>query len=132
MKIAELQQTAENDALASGAPLVVADTDQMTIALWWSEKYAPAPFLAVADTGHGTVGTDGTDQPPVRRSYLLCYPDIAWQPDPLRENPNDRHRLFRLQMQRLEAAQAGYRVIWGNGKFRERLAWQYVKSLRDQ
>ena len=28
------------------------------------------------------------------RRYLLCKPDIPWQPDPQRENPSDRDRLY--------------------------------------
>ena len=123
LAIARAQQVAENQALESGATWVVADTDQLTTELWWSEKYAPAAF-----------STPVIDAPlrSVRRSYLLCYPDIDWQPDPLRENPDDRDRLFQLQMQALDAIAAPYRVIWGRGKFRERLAWQYIKTLGDK
>lgn len=34
--------------------------------------------------------------------YLLCSPDIPWEPDPLRENPSDRDVLFTMYQHSLE------------------------------
>ena len=34
-----------------------------------------------------------------RGLYLLCYPDLAWELDPLRENANDRLRLFEIYLE---------------------------------
>ncbi len=121
-RIAQLQQIAEDAALASGAGVVVADTDQQVIELWWHEKYGSG-FEYPPRSAHSS---------DAQRYYLLCYPDLEWQPDPLRENPLDRPRLFRLHLQKLEAVRADYRVIWGLGEFRQRLARQYVDTLLAQ
>jgi len=119
LEIAQLQHRAEDLALRSGAPLVVADTDDQVLVLWWLERFAdtegPCPIAPPARQGVST-------------SYLFCYPDLRWQPDPLRENPLDRHRLFRRQMQMLDEADLRYRVIWGEGVHRLRLAQQYVAA----
>ena len=119
-EIALLQQSEEHAVLARGHACVVADTDYRTIELWFQEKYPDRHFVRPTPADAGTS---------VERYYLLCLPDLAWQPDPLRENPFDRHRLFQRQLRKLDADAAAYRVIWGQGAFRERLAWQYLKTL---
>ena len=123
LQIADLQQRAEDAALASGISVVVADTDYQILNLWWQEKFAAAEGrFPVSPPKHaGTL-----------RRYLLCYPDLDWQPDPLRENPYDRKRLFTLQMQALIAATAEFRVIWGQGRFREHLARYYIETSLSQ
>ncbi|MBX2870910.1 MAG: ATP-binding protein [Saprospiraceae bacterium] len=52
--------------------------------------------------------------------YLLCSPDIAWAPDPLREHASieDREALFRLYKQNLDEFQLPYGIIEGQGQLR--------------
>lgn len=52
--------------------------------------------------------------------YLLCQPDIAWAPDPLREHASieDREALFRLYKQNLDEFNLPYRIIEGQAKAR--------------
>jgi len=121
--ITRLQQAAENEvlaqALASAAPVVFADTDYQILSLWWKERFA-------AENGEFEPASPA--RPNVSLAYLLCYPDLKWQPDPLRENPFDRDRLFGLHLQMLERQEAQFRVIWGQGAFRQRLALNYVEA----
>jgi nicotinamide riboside kinase len=42
---------------------------------------------------------------------LLCSPDIPWEPDPLRENPHDRDRLFQVYLAMLEKLRKPYAII---------------------
>lgn len=119
VRIAELQQDAEDAAVASGAAVVIADTDYQILSLWWQEKFAAT---------EGQFPVSPPQRAGAHRRYLLCYPDLAWEPDPLRENPFDRQRLFRLQMESLVSAEAQFRVIWGQGRFRERLARHYIEA----
>lgn len=60
--------------------------------------------------------------------YLLCQPDIAWAPDPLREHASieDREALFRLYKQNLDEFQLPYRIIEGQGKARFDCALSHV------
>ena len=48
--------------------------------------------------------------------YLLCYPDIPWEPDPLRENGGPmRKRLYGMYKSTLVDYGIPYRIIRGNG-----------------
>jgi NadR type nicotinamide-nucleotide adenylyltransferase len=60
--------------------------------------------------------------------YLLCYPDIEWEPDPVRENKYDRRLLFNTYKDLLEANQFQYRVITGQGDTRTQLAIQEIEK----
>jgi nicotinamide riboside kinase len=83
LTIARLQLAAEQAALATGAPLVVADTDLTVIQVWWEARYGPLdPWLSAALAARSP------------RCYLLATPDLPWEPDPLRESPHDRDRLL--------------------------------------
>lgn len=127
LAIAQAQAQVEGAALARQSPVVVADTDQQVLRLWWQEKFGELPeeLQALQKSAPGL-------EAGIRRHYLLCYPDLAWEPDPLRENPNDRLRLFQRQLAMLESEQALFRVIWGLGPVRERRAWEYLKTLLPQ
>ena len=52
------------------------------------------------------------------RSYLLLEPDIAWEADPLRENPDDRARLFDRYRELLQAGVFPFEQIGGIGQVR--------------
>jgi nicotinamide riboside kinase len=102
--IARLQLESEQQALAQGAPLVVADTDLTVIQVWWEEKYGELnPWLAEALRAR------------TPRRYLVTRPDIPWQPDPLRESPNDRERLHARYLEILAADPFPYFEVGGLG-----------------
>ena len=45
---------------------------------------------------------------------MLCdWRGIAWEPDPLRENPHDRHLLYARYRERLEALGLPFRIVGG-------------------
>ncbi len=62
---------------------------------------------------------------------LLCYPDLAWEPDPLREAPNEESRkaLFEKYVDLLERYNKPYHIIRGQGTAREQLAKSHVLAL---
>ena len=43
--------------------------------------------------------------------YLLCYPDMPWIPDPVRENPNIREYLFDWYEQEVQNLDIPYYII---------------------
>ncbi len=45
--------------------------------------------------------------------YLVCAPDLPWETDPLRENPNIREELFVRYQKELENYEIGYSIISG-------------------
>ena len=100
--LVKLQQASEE-----GAHNLILDTDLLTLIIWWREKYGPVP----------AVFQDAMQcQSP--RHYLLCAPDIVWQPDPLRENPLDRERLFEIYQHELRVRDLPFDVVHGIGQKR--------------
>lgn len=75
------QKEAEDAARASSASFVVCDTGPEVIAVWAEVRYGrvpPALAAAVRDRNYDLT--------------LLCYPDLTWEPDPLREAPDENLR----------------------------------------
>lgn len=104
LAIARLQRAAEARALHGAPSHVVCDTDLMVIRIWSLEKYQRlAPDLE-------QVITQSLAQP---RLFLLCSPDMPWEPDPLRENPGDRWRLFDRYRHTLDTLALPYLTLCG-------------------
>ena len=127
LEIAQQQISAEAQVKTqiegeTGSDLAFADTDLQVLYIWWQERFGPVPDalrLAYAQQS--------------ARFYLLCRPDIEWSPDPLRENPHDRARLFELYQQDLQQRNLPYAVVEGQGEVRLQCAIQVVKaSLGEQ
>lgn len=61
--------------------------------------------------------------------YLLCNPELPWQPDPLRTNPDDREILFSMYVKELESRKLNYRIVDGKGMHRLKNAITFVDDL---
>jgi NadR type nicotinamide-nucleotide adenylyltransferase len=106
LDIARSQLRAEDHLLASIRPdapqLIICDTDLITIRIWGEDKYGRSDPWVLERT--------------VERPYdlwLLCRPDMPWEPDPLRENPHDRDRLLAVYERTLQALDKPYLVLSG-------------------
>lgn len=109
--IARGQMALEARALATQESPVILDTDLLVIRVWWREKYGALPdWLRLAFAA----------QPP--RRYLLTAPDLPWEPDPLRESPFDRERLFEVYRATLAEERLRFDVVRGTGDARLRRA----------
>jgi len=105
LAIAQAQIQKENEIVheAGGNGLLICDTDLITIRIWSEEKYGHCDPWIIEQTE--------------RRPYdlwLLCTPDMPWEPDPLRENAHDRDRLFDVYERMLCALGKGYGVMSGD------------------
>ena len=78
------------------------DTDLITIKIWSEYKYGSCDNWILDQI---------EKQKTEKRFYLLCKPDIPWEPDKQRENPNDREILFKIYRQELEKLGHIYFVI---------------------
>lgn len=96
---------------------VVADTDFYVLAIWFNEK-----FPSMENPLQKYVQCHSFDL------YLLCAPDLAWEPDPLRVNPDDRWRLFELYEQALIRDGRSFAIIRGEGEDRIRNAAAAIQS----
>lgn len=102
LSIAAGQCAGEDLAMQLGAPLVICDTDMITIRIWSEEKFGgcDARIVELAEHRHYD-------------HWLLCRPDFPWEPDPLRENPHDRDRLFAVYQDMLERLGKPFTIIEG-------------------
>lgn len=93
--------------LAETAPIVVVDTDFINFKVWSEFKYNnTCSFI------HQCISEAHFDL------HILCAPDLPWEPDPLRENPNDRHELFNLFIENLERFKKEYIIVYGDHEMR--------------
>ncbi len=60
--------------------------------------------------------------------YLLTDIDIEWQPDTLRDRPNDRNGLFQLFKNELDVRQLSYNTIDGSNKERLKNAIKAINT----
>lgn len=105
LAIAKAQLRSE-DELAAGSRVMnmVCDTDLLTVRIWSEEKFGRCDPWIVEQTKNRHY-----------HHWLLCSPEgIAWEPDPLREHPHDRERLFHRHIDLLEALGKPYSVLLGD------------------
>ncbi|MBX2978008.1 MAG: ATP-binding protein [Flavobacteriales bacterium] len=108
------------DPIARRAPRkpMFFDTDILNIKIWSQEKY-------------------GRVHPEIERLVrvlhydlrLLCRPDIPWKPDPQRENPHDRDRLFAVWEREMKSYGFPYVIIEGGAEERVQKAVEVVEAL---
>jgi len=78
------------------------DTDLITIKIWSEYKYGSCDKWIIDQI---------EKQKTENRFYLLCRPDIPWQADNQRENPNDRKELFEIYKKELEVLGHDYFIV---------------------
>ncbi|MCD6346997.1 MAG: hypothetical protein J7L96_06200, partial [Bacteroidales bacterium] len=63
-----------------------------------------------------------------RGKYLLCYPDLPWIPDPVRENSDKRMTLHAQYESEILKLTASYAIVKGQGSIRLREAQNVLES----
>ena len=96
----------------------ISDTDLLVIMIWMEDKFGlPSEELT----------RRWVDQQ--ADHYLLCKPDIPWEPDRLREDPNRRTYFFKLFERHLKAHGLPYSIVEGVGHRRTQLALNIIREL---
>lgn len=104
-------------AFKSDHDALIVDTDFYVIDIWWNEIYG----------GHN-------EEIQVMKKtydfdlYLLCEPDIPWEKDPQRTNPEDRDRLFDIYRSELMRDGRTVEIVHGTGE--ERMQQVLERILR--
>ena len=83
------------------------DTDLITIKIWSEYKYGRCDKWILDEI---------EKQKSEKRFYILCSPDIPWQTDNQRENPNDRKKLFEIYKKELEDLKHKYFILSGENR----------------
>lgn len=100
--------------------LLVCDTDWTVLQIWEQYRFRPADGYRWPQ-GYGAA--DNADL------YFLCAPDFPWQPDALREHPEEREQLFELYRQLLSDRQARFNVLTGDRQTRLKTALAVIREL---
>ncbi len=104
-------------AFKSNIDALIVDTDFYVLDVWWNEKYGDH-HPEIVEMKH-SYDFD---------LYLLCLPDLPWEEDPLRENPDDRERLYQIYQQELIKDGRTVEIVRGTGE--ERMSNILAKILR--
>ncbi len=116
LEIARGQIAREDEYAQQADQLLFYDTSLEVIKIWSEFRYqACHPWIL--------------EQYQKRKAdlYLLCAPDLSWEEDPQRENPNDRDKLFEIYRQELAGEQV--KEVWGIAEKRLQTAVEAVQSL---
>jgi len=108
----------QRSSLPEGTPLGLFDTDLINYKIWCEVVYGRC---------HDEIlrGVEGE----TNHAYLLCYPDLPWVPDPLRENRNNREMLFDRHVAEIKRLKRPFHVIKGSGLDRYLAAEAAVRAI---
>lgn len=115
VNIAKLQFEKNNQY---GGESIVADTEMTVIKIWEEEKFNKRSEVITSMKLEETFDF-----------YFLCKPDFSWEPDPLRENPNDRDRLFEKYLLELTQHNHDFLILQGPLVERKKSILQTLKTL---
>jgi len=102
LTIAKEQLELEKNALKKANKIIFADTELIISKVWCEDVFNVCP-----DWISQNIQSYKYDL------YLLTYPDLLWEADPLRENPYRRLYFYDLYEKELKAIQANYAIIKG-------------------
>lgn len=110
------QLRSEVAAISRASNLCFFDTDMLVMEVWSEFR-----FVAISRYIRSARASVVYD------AHLLCYPDLDWTSDPLRESPNlsERIELFECYHAKLNAGQIPFMVVKGRGdeRWQKAAAW---------
>ncbi|MDY0315366.1 MAG: ATP-binding protein [Bacteroidales bacterium] len=115
LEIAKLQILEENKILNKNHKAVFFDTDLIITKIWLLHVYGKSPNWIDEE---------------IRKNknciHLLCYPDLPWLADAVRENSNNRLYLFEKYETEIINYGFPYKIIKGNEKERFETAIEFL------
>lgn len=119
ISISKEQIAIEQKLIQSAKDLIFVDTEFINTKVWCLDVFNTCPeFISEQITTHRY------------DLYLLTFPDLPWEPDPLRENPNRRDYFFNWYEKELQEINAQYVIIKGIGKERFSNALNAVENFK--
>lgn len=116
-RLARLHKSYQESQLPPSGPVFL-DTDLINYYIWSKVIF-----------GKVDAWIEAALQKEQHHRYLLAYPDLPWQPDPLRENPHNRLALFQHYKKEISSLKRPFRIIRGSGTHRLENAIQAVSGL---
>ncbi len=100
-RIAEKQLALWEEVSAEN--LLFCDTEMLVLKIWSEFKYGRCSAFILEAFGNQQF-----------EHYFLCRPDIEWEEDPLRENPENREELFERYLTELKKQGLPFTIVEGN------------------
>ncbi|WP_321367475.1 ATP-binding protein [uncultured Desulfuromusa sp.] len=107
LKMSRLHLDYQQKNVPIAAPLGFFDTDLLNYKIWAEEVF-----------GHCPAEISSRIKEESEHRYLLCKPDLPWEPDPLRENPVDFQRLYQRHRSEIICLNRPYEEVGGFGQER--------------
>jgi len=111
----------EQELLKSTAPYVFFDTELIITKVWFSYRFGLIPDFLTEHLRSGFFDL-----------YLLCSPDLPWEPDPVREHGEDREFFFNWYKEEIDKTGKPYFIITGTGDLRFQNALNGLMSLNNK
>ena len=107
LKIAKGQVELEDELFQKANGFLFCDTDLIVIKIWSEYQFGNCHPWVLQQIQERTYDL-----------HILCGTDVLWEPDPQREHPHDREKLYFLYKKELEYFNKNYIEITGNEEFR--------------
>ena len=118
LEIARGQVAAEEMFKDAEAPFLFCDTDLRVIKIWSNIKYQDVhPWINYQITHRQY------------HAYLLMDIDLPWQPDPQREHPDKRQKLFEMYQDEITSSGVPFIIISGTGSQRFQSAVNFISGI---
>lgn len=120
LQIAKGQLLAEAKAALSAKQFLFCDTDLQVIKVWSEYAYGNSHSDILNE-----IATQKYD------AYILTSPDLAWEPDPLREHPEPELRtyFYKQYLEIVSSSNLPFCIVEGNEESRLRIAIEFVKAI---
>lgn len=120
IEIARGQLSNEKEAIETANKVCFFDTDMLVLKIWASFRYGKVPRFIQTAFRESKID-----------AYLLCSPDLPWEPDPFRESPKheERQELFEIYRNELENNSCKYFIVKGIDDKREERTVSFVEAL---
>ncbi len=118
LSIAKQQLINENEMALLSDGMLFCDTDLLVLKIWskFVFNFVP-PWIEKKLTDH------------VYDLYLLCYPDLDWEPDPLRNKKYNRQYIYSLFVNELEFNNFNYKIVSGFNNYRFENAVGFINKF---
>lgn len=117
LRIAEGQFKKEEEIQGIANQIVFCDTGLLVLRIWLADKFGAIPGWIDKALGEGNYDY-----------FLLMAPDLPWEGDQLREDPERLDELFKAYQEKLNTFQLTYQSIYGKGERRFNNALQVVEE----
>ncbi len=102
-KMARRHYQIQQEQIHETEGIIILDTDLINYLVWQKTVFKQVdPWLI------------NTLESQSDHRYLICKPDIPWEPDPLRENPSNRQSLFEQHLLEIKSRGRRYKVLSGH------------------